>query len=140
MDRTVIYKMFSLKRAKGVNIDPSLCFYNPEEVYIALNTHGYVKRWLKYIADEYVPPNKEVLLIYPCSSEKPYHKSRSYKVLFRTLSLLGRDRSKVHVATVSEPFCLVPEEFYGRKDGWFDWETRWYDCPVGLQVKENIKG
>jgi len=129
MKRDEIYEKISLKRAKGVKIKHSLCFYNPQEVYTALTSNTEVRRWLEFLSNHYIPPKAKVLLIYPCSAEKPYHKSRSYKRLFNTLSRLGEKRKKVHVVTISEPFCLIPEEFYGKKNTWHDWENSWYDCP-----------
>jgi len=129
MKRDEIYKKVSLKHAKGVTIKSSLCFYNPKEVYMALTSNKEVRRWFKFISNHYVPPKAKILLFYPCSAEKPYHKSRSYQRLFSTLSKLGEKRKEVHVVTISEPFCLVPEEFYGKKTDWHDWENSWYDCP-----------
>jgi len=129
MRRNEIYEKVSLKRANGVKIKRSLCFYNPQEVYKALKSNTEVRRWLKFLSNHYIPPKAKILLIYPCSAEKPYHKSRSYKRLFNTLSKLGEERKEVHVITISEPFCLVPEEFYGKKNDWHDWENSWYDCP-----------
>jgi archaeosine synthase len=107
----------------------SLRFYNPKEVYDALTNNNEVKRWLKFVSTCYEPPKAKIYLIYPCSAEKPYHESRSYKILFRTLSQLGEKRRLVHVFTISEPFGIVPEEFYGKKSKWHDWKNRWYDCP-----------
>jgi archaeosine synthase len=49
--------------------------------------------------------------------------------LFKTLASLGELRREVHLVTVSEPFALVPEEFYGRRTKWHDWGNSWYDCP-----------
>lgn len=129
MKQDEIYEKVSLKRANGVKIERSLCFYNPQEVYKALKSNMEVRRWLMFLSNHYIPPKAKVLLIYPCSAEKPYHKSRSYKMLFNTLQELGEERKDVHVVTVSEPFCLIPEEFYGKKSDWHDWESSWYDCP-----------
>lgn len=129
MERDEIYVRVSLKHAKGVEIKPSLCFYNPQEVYMALTSNDEVRKWLEFISNHYTPPKAKILLIYPCSTEKPYHESRSYRMLFSTLSKLGERRKDVHVVTVSEPFGLVPEEFYGKNNGWHDWENSWYDCP-----------
>jgi archaeosine synthase len=129
MNQSEIYENISLKRAKGVVIERSLCFYNPYEVYKALTSNEEVLKWLEFISNHYVPPKAKVLLIYPCSAEKPYHESRSYKRLFKTLSKLGERRGEVHVVTISEPFGLVPEEFYGKEVPWHDWSNSWYDCP-----------
>jgi archaeosine synthase len=122
MDHTEIYEKISLKHAVNVRIKHSLCFYNPYEVYEALLNNKEVKSWLEFISNNYTPPTAKVLLIYPCSTEKPYHKSRSYKILYNTLSKLGDKRKEVHLLTISEPFGLIPEEFYENK---YDW----YDCP-----------
>jgi archaeosine synthase len=113
----------------AMKIVPSLCFRNPKEVYAALVKNEEVKKWLNFISNHYVPPKVKIFLIYPCSSIKPYHKSRSYKILFNTLAKLGEKRKHVHVLTISEPFGIVPEEFYGKKTKWHDWKNRWYDCP-----------
>jgi archaeosine synthase len=120
MERDEIYEKVSLKH--GVKIEHSLCFYNPYEVYVALTSNEEIIKWLKFISNHYVPPKTKVLLIYPCSAKKPYHESRSYRRLFSMLSKLGEKRKEVHVVTISEPFGLVPEEFYG------SW-SNWYDCP-----------
>jgi len=124
--RRDLYKKALCKRNEDL-IKSSLCFYNPYETYIALTKNREVKRWLTFISNRYVPPKAKALLIYPCSSEKPYHKSRSYRQLAKTLSKLGESQKKIHVAIVSEPFCLVPEEFFGKKTRWHDWENSWYD-------------
>ena len=103
---------------------------NPVDVQTVLMNNHSVKKWLKFISNIYEPPlNKNILLLYPCSKVKPYHSSRSYKILFKTLKKLREARDKIHVMTVSEPYGLVPEEFYGRNCEWHDWENSWYDCP-----------
>ena len=101
-----------------------MCFYTPKEVLDAITTNPHIKSWLRYISSEYVPPKeKRFLLLYPCSTIKPYPESRSYRTLFKTLSFISEDRrDKIHLVTVSEPFGLVPEEFY-------DKFQIWYDCP-----------
>lgn len=129
MKREEIYKKISMKRAKGITIKRSLCFYNPHEVYIALTKNVEVKKWLRFVSNHYTPPKAKIFLIYPCSAEKPYYKSRSYKQLYKTLSKLGELRKHIHIATISEPFGLIPEEFYGKKSKWHDWKNSWYDCP-----------
>ncbi|MEM3013937.1 MAG: DUF5591 domain-containing protein [Candidatus Bathyarchaeia archaeon] len=109
--------------------NPLLKFYNPTEVYSALTSNKNILGWLDFVANHYLPEPRKVLLLYPCSTVKPYHVSRSYKILFSTLSQLGEKRKNVHLVTISEPFGLVPEEFYGVKTEWHDWEKDWYDCP-----------
>lgn len=129
MKRSEIYEEVSLKRGKGVKIKRSLCFYNPFEVYEALISNSEVKKWLEFISTHYEPPKAKILLIYPCTAEKPYYESRSYKKLFATLSKLGERRKEIHLMTISEPFGLIPEEFYGVETPWHDWKNSWYDCP-----------
>lgn len=110
-------------------IKDSLCFRNPKEVYTALTENKEVKCWLNFISNHYIPNSAKVLLFYPCSAKKPYNVSRSYRKLYETLAKLGNLRNEIHVVTVSEPFGLVPEEFYGKKSRWHNWEESWYDCP-----------
>lgn len=113
----------SKARGKGVIIEPSLCLYTPRQVYNAILNDDRIKKWLDFIANRYVPPKKyTLLLIYPCSADKPYHKSRSYKALYKTLNSIPARENKIHLATISEPYALIPEEFYSVKD-------YWYDCP-----------
>jgi archaeosine synthase len=128
--RTGLYKGISSRKGMGVTIKRNLCFYNPREVYKAVTQEPCVIQWLNFISNHYLPPpNKTILLIFPCSNQKPYHKSRSYRMLSETLATLGRKRSKIHLMTISEPFGLVPEEFYEKKSKWHDWQNDWYDCP-----------
>jgi len=129
MNKNQNYERFSSKKGDGVRINPELCFYHPKEVYNALIHNREVVKWLTFISNHYQPPKKNVLLIYPCSSYKPYFKSRSYKVLFKTLDKLGKKRTEIHLVTISEPFGIVPEEFYGKETKWHDWKNEWYDCP-----------
>lgn len=130
MKKTELYRRVSSSKGRDVRINEDLCFYNPKAVHDALTTNHEVIRWLKFISNHYLPPlGKKILLLYPCSSEKPYHKSRSHKILFNTLNKLGERRKDVHLVTVSEPFGLVPEEFYEKKTKWHDWKNEWYDCP-----------
>jgi archaeosine synthase len=127
--REELYEKVSCRRGRGVKIKRSLCFYNPKEVYAALTRNEEVRRWLNFISNHYLPDPRQVMLIYPCSAEKPYNSSRSYKRLYETLSKLGDLRKQVHVVTISEPFGLIPEEFYGKRTIWHDWQDAWYDCP-----------
>jgi len=122
MSRHALYNRVSKKLGVSVQINEKLCLYNPEEVYRALVSNQTIIKWLKFISNHYIPPGKEILLIYPCSAVKPYHKSRSYKILFNTLEKLGNQKTNIHLVTISEPFGIIPEEFY-------DQFSSWYDCP-----------
>ncbi len=118
-----LHDKISSKIGKGVEINRSLCFYSPREVFNALSENEHVRDWLTFISSRYLFPKKEILLIYPCSTTKPYNKSQSYKQLFKTLERLPPNkRDKIHLVTISEPFGLVPSEFYDRS-------FMWYDCP-----------
>ena len=125
----VPFPMTVRRNRNKCNVNPALCFLNPKEVHQALVNNSEVKKWLDFISNHYTPPTRKILLIYPCSKEKPYYNSRSYKKLFKTLQALGDLRKEVHLVTISEPFGIVPEEFYGKKCEWHDWEASWYECP-----------
>ncbi|MEM4275128.1 MAG: DUF5591 domain-containing protein [Candidatus Nitrosocaldaceae archaeon] len=113
----------SFKKGKGVNIEPSLCLYTPEQVYHALKQNDNIVSWLNFISNIYTPSKQyDILLIYPCSADKPYYKSRSYKALYKTLNSIADRENRIHLITISEPYALIPEEFYYSK-------TEWYDCP-----------
>jgi archaeosine synthase len=124
-----IYRKVSCRRAKGVHINRTMCFYNTRDVLAALKENEQVTSWLKFISNHYMPDRRDILLIYPCSADKPYYRSRSYVQLNKTLSKLGDNRRRIHVATISEPFGLVPEEFYRKRTAWHNWKDDWYDCP-----------
>lgn len=56
----------------------------------------------------YTPPeNKDILLVIPCSQQKPYRESRTHSVL---MNKLGDRRERVHKVTVSGMYGPVPEE------------------------------
>lgn len=106
-----------------MNIDPTLCLYSPKQVHDAILHHNTISNWLKFVSNKYQYPRKKVILIYPCSTTKPYNKSQSYRQLFKTLSRLRQDQvERVHIMTISEPFGLVPIEFCNES-------FTWYDCP-----------
>jgi len=124
VNRELLYSISKKRVLKG-ELLRELCFYSPLEVYEALSSNdGYVAEWLQFVSESYIPPPaKTLLLLYPCSAVKPYNLSRSYKALYGTLEMLPGDvRKRIHVVTISEPFGLVPEEFYEK------W-SKWYDCP-----------
>jgi archaeosine synthase len=123
------YKKVSIKIGTNVIINPSLCLYNPSEVKDALLNNQNITKWLKFISNHYIPEKKDILLIYPCSTTKPYNLSKSYQILLKNLNIIDPKREKIHLMTISEPFGLVPEEFYGVNTKWHNWENDWYDCP-----------
>jgi len=120
----------SQKHGKGVKILHELCAYTPKEVYHLLNNNSRVKNWFFIIGNHYYPnPSKKVLLLYPCSTVKPFWKSRLYKALNKTLEEFSKYRKYIHLVTISEPFGLIPEEFYGEKGENYNWDDEWYDVP-----------
>jgi len=129
MKRADIYRQITTKRAKGATIKRSLCFYDTHETLKGLKENRQVRLWLRFVSNHYLPRSHDILLIYPCSADKPYVRSRSYKQLYKTLSRFGESRRRIHVVTISEPFGLVPEEFYSTSTRWHDWKDDWYDCP-----------
>ncbi|MCD6357359.1 MAG: DUF5591 domain-containing protein, partial [Thermoproteales archaeon] len=141
MDRLQIYQAESIKRGKNVKILPELCAYTPREVYELLLTNNRIKSWFKIIGNHYYPedPSKKILLMYPCSTIKPFWESRSHKALFKTLKNLSEYRKYIHLVTVSEPFSLIPEDFYGKKTQEYNWDDEWYDVPGLFEwwVKKN---
>ncbi|WP_161569331.1 tRNA-guanine transglycosylase [Halapricum salinum] len=59
--------------------------------------------------DEYQPPSEaDVLLILPCSQEKPYSKSRTHQAV---LSRLEDYRERYHKVSISGLYGPVPEDF-----------------------------
>jgi hypothetical protein len=62
-------------------LDDSMCFYCPQDNVDALR-HPRVRKWLKFVQQEYVPPFSErngaskklrrILLLLPCTKTKPY--------------------------------------------------------------------
>lgn len=85
-----------------------------------------IRSWLSYIKNQYTPPDHtDILLLYPCASQKPIPESNTYQALAKTLSKYGPgDQQRIHVVTISEPMGLIPYEFQtGHGDVWM------YDNP-----------
>jgi len=128
--RQHIYINESTKKGIDVRIPLELCAYTPKEVYDLLINNQRIKSWFTIIGNHYYPDlSKKILLLYPCSTTKPFWKSRSYKVLYKTLSELSQYRKSIHLVTISEPFGLIPEDFYGKKGEGYNWDDEWYDVP-----------
>jgi len=62
---------------------------------------------------DYLPPNdKKILLIIPCSADKPYSRSRTHRILMdRLLAAFGSKVNLIHKVTLSGLYGPVPEEF-----------------------------
>jgi 7-cyano-7-deazaguanine tRNA-ribosyltransferase len=65
------------------------------------------------IPDSYCPPeDKNVLLIIPCSSKKPYSSSRTHRFLYQKIKeRFDKDHPRIHKVTLSGLYGPVPEEF-----------------------------
>ena len=63
----------------------------------------------------YKPKKKPVMLLLPCSSEKPYSKSRTHKAVYTELKKTGIDMGQIQKVTISGNYGPVPEEFENEK-------------------------
>ena len=69
----------TLEEAKRINPDlnPELFLPDPRDVLRALDKSP-VKDWLKFIAEEHIPPVKSARLVFvPCAAKKPYDPPRN---------------------------------------------------------------
>ncbi len=57
---------------------------------------------------EYEPPERDILLVIPCSQAKPYSDSRTHSVLW---DKLGDRTENIHKVTISGMYGPVPEQF-----------------------------
>ncbi|MBC8230673.1 tRNA-guanine transglycosylase [bacterium] len=66
-----------------------------------------------HIPEDYRPPqDKQILLIIPCSADKPYSRSRTHRILMdRLLKAFGAKVNLIHKVTLSGLYGPVPEEF-----------------------------
>jgi len=63
----------------------------------------------------YKPKKKPVMLLLPCSGEKPYSKSRTHKAVYTELKKTGIDAEQIQKVTISGNYGPVPEEFEDEK-------------------------
>jgi tRNA-guanine family transglycosylase len=65
------------------------------------------------IPEDYRPPqDKRILLIIPCSADKPYSRSKTHRILMdRLLKAFGSKINLIHKVTLSGLYGPVPEEF-----------------------------
>lgn len=116
----------TLEDALKINPDlnPKLFLPDPRDVLRILD-ESPVKDWLKFIAEEHVPPVKDSHLIFvPCAAKKPYDPPRN--ILHKKLIELEKKAKNIYFVTVSEPLALEPREY---------WNFKWrehnliYDAP-----------
>ena len=81
-----------------------------------------IKRFRERIKERYQPPERDVLLLLPCSAYKPYFQSRSHKRIREATS--SADWTNMHEIILTSPLGAVPREielFYPAQQ---------YDIPV----------
>jgi tRNA-guanine family transglycosylase len=82
------------------------------------------------IADTYRPPeNKDVLVLLPCTKDKPYKSARSHQAI---LTALNKD-ARIHVVTISGLYGPVPEELEEEP------EVLQYDYVLSPEAKDQAR-
>jgi hypothetical protein len=93
MDRAVLVELSKRKPILPFTLDESLSFYCPQENLEAFD-HPVVAKWHRFMATRYSPalgsgPN--VMLILPCTKDKPYIISREHLAINSHLLAIGFD-------------------------------------------------
>ena len=70
-------------------------------------TRPEITRFAERVQNRYTPPEKDILLILPCSARKPYSTSNSHQ---KFINSLGKNRKYVHEAILTSPIGIVPRE------------------------------
>jgi predicted RNA-binding protein len=113
-------------------LDRELCFFTPREVMDALNGHPVVKEWQKWLLDEFVPPEREIAILFPDSERKPWTRDetsdRTYKNLHIAIKSLKLEE-RVHILSVSTLLGIIPEERFTdmpmyETGGMFSWSVK----------------
>ncbi|MCL2862757.1 MAG: archaeosine synthase subunit alpha [Methanimicrococcus sp.] len=66
-----------------------------------------IQRFARRIVENYEPPKKEILVIFPCSSKKPYSISASHQ---RFIQSIERNRRYVNELIITSPMGIIPRE------------------------------
>ena len=66
-----------------------------------------IRRFAERIEKYYEPPKKEILVIFPCSSKKPYSISASHQKFIQTIE---RNRKYVNELIITSPMGIIPRE------------------------------
>ncbi|MDV0445793.1 hypothetical protein MmiAt1_13890 [Methanimicrococcus sp. At1] len=66
-----------------------------------------IQRFAKRITENYEAPKKEILVIFPCSSKKPYSISASHQKFIQSIE---RNRKYVNELIITSPMGIVPRE------------------------------
>ncbi len=80
-----------------------------------------VKRFASRVRERYEPPDRQILLLLPCSARKPYSISPSH-VKFR--DAVGRYNGEIHEIILTSPLGVVPRELE------LLYPAAFYDIPV----------
>lgn len=70
-------------------------------------TRPEVVRFAKRVQQRYEPPEKDILLLLPCSAKKPYSTSLSHSKFIRAM---GKKRKYIQELIVTSPLGIVPRE------------------------------
>ncbi|MEM3845227.1 MAG: DUF5591 domain-containing protein [Candidatus Parvarchaeota archaeon] len=90
--------------------------------------HPVVKKWHEYFLNNW-HSEKEIALLLPCTSVKPYNRSATHKLAYSLLRKYKLE-DKVQVYSVSEPMLLVPREL----ENCYPFNS--YDYPPSLMTEE----
>ncbi len=66
-----------------------------------------IRRFAKRIMENYEAPKKEILVIFPCSSKKPYSISVSHQKFIQSIE---RNRKYVNELIITSPMGIIPRE------------------------------
>ncbi|HUV02958.1 MAG TPA: archaeosine synthase subunit alpha [Desulfobacteria bacterium] len=80
-----------------------------------------VKRFASRVQERYEPPDRQVLLILPCSARKPYSRSPSHKKFGEAVD---RYSGLIHEVILTSPLGVVPRELEAV------YPAAFYDIPV----------
>jgi len=81
-----------------------------------------VKRFARRVAERYAPPpEREILLLLPCSARKPYSSSPSHT---KFIEAIERYRGYIHEVILTSPLGVVPRELE------LVYPAAFYDIPV----------
>ncbi|MCL2141480.1 MAG: archaeosine synthase subunit alpha [Methanimicrococcus sp.] len=66
-----------------------------------------IQRFAKRVISEYIAPPKEILIIFPCASKKPYSISTSHQ---KFIQAIEKNRKYVNELIMTSPIGIVPRE------------------------------
>jgi len=72
-------------------------------------TRPDIVRFQRRLEERYMPPERKILLLLPCSARKPYSTSRSHRRFAEAIESSGM-KGAVHEVIVTSPMGIVPRE------------------------------